>query len=51
VSFGGLGPDGVPVGILVKKGNILRKLPEDQLIPALIEEAKLLAKEKQYQTA
>ena len=51
VSFGGLGPDGVPVGILVKKGNILRKLPEDQLIPALIEEAKLLAKEKQHQTA
>lgn len=46
VSFGGLGPDGIPVGILVKKGEILCKLPEDQLIPALIEEAKKLAKEK-----
>ncbi|MDX1919419.1 MAG: flavodoxin-dependent (E)-4-hydroxy-3-methylbut-2-enyl-diphosphate synthase [Candidatus Caenarcaniphilales bacterium] len=46
VSFGGLGPDGVPVGILVKGGEIIMKLPEDQLIPALIEEAKKVAKEK-----
>ena len=46
VSFGGLGPDGVAVGILVKKGQIIKKLPEDQLIPALIEEAKIIAQEK-----
>ena len=46
VSFGGIGPDGVPVGILIKGGEIIKKLPEDQLIPALIEEAKKLAKEK-----
>jgi (E)-4-hydroxy-3-methylbut-2-enyl-diphosphate synthase len=46
VSFGGVGPDGVPVGILVKGGEIIKKLPEDQLIPALIEEAKIVAKEK-----
>ncbi len=46
VSFGGVGPDGVPVGILVKGGEIIRKLPENELIPALIEEAKKLAKEK-----
>ncbi|MDJ0624928.1 MAG: flavodoxin-dependent (E)-4-hydroxy-3-methylbut-2-enyl-diphosphate synthase [Candidatus Caenarcaniphilales bacterium] len=51
VSFGGLGPDGIPVGILVKNGEIIKKLPEDQLIPALIEEAKIVAKEKKLITA
>lgn len=46
VSFGGIGPDGVPVGILVKGGQVIKKLPEHELIPALIEEAKVVAKEK-----
>lgn len=46
VSFGGIGPDGVPVGILVKNGEIYKRLPESELIPALIEEATILAKEK-----
>lgn len=46
VSFGGIGPDGEAVGILVKNGQIIKKLPEHQLIPALIEEAKIVAKEK-----
>jgi (E)-4-hydroxy-3-methylbut-2-enyl-diphosphate synthase len=50
VSFGGLGPDGIPVGILVKKGEILRKLPENELIPALIEEAKKIMEEKKLIT-
>jgi len=39
VSFGGIGPDGVPIGILVKNGKMIKKLPENELIPALIEEA------------
>jgi (E)-4-hydroxy-3-methylbut-2-enyl-diphosphate synthase len=46
VSFGGIGPDGVPVGILVKNGEIYKRLKESELIPALIEEATILAKEK-----
>ncbi|MDX1917572.1 MAG: flavodoxin-dependent (E)-4-hydroxy-3-methylbut-2-enyl-diphosphate synthase [Candidatus Caenarcaniphilales bacterium] len=46
VSFGGVGPDGEPVGILVKNGEVYKKLPESQLIPALIEEAKNLGKER-----
>ncbi len=47
VSFGGIGPDGEAVGILVKNGEIFKKLPESELIPALIEEAKALALAKQ----
>ena len=32
ISFGGIGPDGVPVGILVKNGKIIKKLPEETKI-------------------
>ena len=34
------------MGILVKNGEIYKRLPESELIPALIEEATILAKEK-----
>lgn len=43
ISFGGIGPDGRAMGILVKNGQIYKRLPEDELVPALIDEAKALA--------
>ena len=33
---------GVGEGLLFKKGQILRKVPEDQLLPALLEEIEKL---------
>jgi (E)-4-hydroxy-3-methylbut-2-enyl-diphosphate synthase len=46
VAFGGIGPDGVPVGMLVKKGQVIARMNEKDLIPSLIEQAKILAKEQ-----
>ena len=36
---------GVGEGLLIRKGEILRKVPEDQLLAALEEELKKLAQE------
>ncbi|HEY9886693.1 MAG TPA: flavodoxin-dependent (E)-4-hydroxy-3-methylbut-2-enyl-diphosphate synthase [Vampirovibrionales bacterium] len=51
IAFGGVGPDGVAVGILVKEGQIIKKLPEQELVPALIEESKKLVEERELAAA
>lgn len=40
ISFGGINADGIAMGVLVKHGKIYKTLPEHELVPALIEEAK-----------
>ena len=36
-------------GILIKHGEIIRKLPEDQMFDTLVEEIQLLVKEREQQ--
>lgn len=43
ISFGGVDADGITQGIMVKNGEIYKKLPEEQLVPALIKEARTMA--------
>ena len=38
---------GIGEGLLIRKGEIVRKLPEEELLPALRAELEKLAKEKQ----
>jgi (E)-4-hydroxy-3-methylbut-2-enyl-diphosphate synthase len=51
VSFGGVGASGEPMGMLVKEGQVYKTLPESELIPALLEEAKQLAEKRNLATA
>lgn len=39
---------GIGEGLLIRKGEIIKKLPEDQLLPALRAELEALAKERMY---
>ena len=36
---------GIGEGLLIKKGRVVKKLPEDELLPALKEELDMLSKE------
>jgi len=46
IAFGGVGDDGQAVGIIIKQGQVYKRLPESELVPALISEAKALAASK-----